>query len=109
MHIVEAPTDVELDEVLGSTKLRDEFGDQKKGVFVFDCHGVEGSVVPDQVKGTIFFLMKNTRAVMENLKDWICPVYKFSLKKMSSFFCSIEDKGYTLDDLGSNLEMSSIV
>lgn len=56
IHIVEAPTDVELDEVLGSTKLRDEFGDQKKGVFVFDCHGVEGSIVPDQVEGTIFFL-----------------------------------------------------
>jgi len=53
--------------------------------------------------------MKKIEVVIEDLEDQIYPVYKFFLKKASSSFCSIGDRGYTLDDLDSNLRRSSIV
>ena len=56
MHIVETPTDVKLGEILNSAKLQDKFRDQKERVFVFDSHGVEGSIILDQVEKTVLLL-----------------------------------------------------
>jgi len=39
-YIIEAPTDVEFCEVLGSAELRDEFGDERERVSVLDGYGI---------------------------------------------------------------------
>jgi len=46
-YIIEAPTDVEFCEVLGSAELRDEFGDERERVSVFDGYGVQRAIVLD--------------------------------------------------------------
>jgi len=46
-YIIEAPMDVEFCEVLGSTELRDEFGDERERVSVFDGYGVQCAIVLD--------------------------------------------------------------
>jgi len=46
-YIIEAPTDTEFCEVLGSTELRDEFGDERERVLVFDGYGVQCAIVLD--------------------------------------------------------------
>jgi len=46
-YIIEAPTDVEFCEVLGSTELRDEFGDERERVSVFDGYGIQRAIVLD--------------------------------------------------------------
>ena len=45
---------------------------------------------------------------MGDLEGQICPVHKFSLRKVSSSFCSTGDKGYILDNLGSDPKRSSM-
>jgi len=46
-YIIEAPTDVEFCEVLGSAELRDEFRDKRERVSVFDSYGVQHAIVLD--------------------------------------------------------------
>jgi len=46
-YIIEAPTDVKFCEVLGSAELRDEFGDERERVSVFDGYGVQRTIVLD--------------------------------------------------------------
>jgi len=46
-YIIEAPMDVEFCEVLGSTELRDEFGDERERVSVFDGYGIQRAIVLD--------------------------------------------------------------
>jgi len=46
-YIIEAPTDVEFCEVLGSVELRDEFGDERERVSVFDSYGIQRAIVLD--------------------------------------------------------------
>jgi len=40
-YIIEAPTDVEFCEVLGSAELRDEFRDERERVSIFDSYGIQ--------------------------------------------------------------------
>jgi len=47
VYIIEAPTDVEFCEVLGSVELRDEFGDERERVSVFDGYSVQRTIVLD--------------------------------------------------------------
>jgi len=47
-YIIEAPTDVEFCEVLGSAELRDEFGDERERVSVLDGYSIQRMVVLDQ-------------------------------------------------------------
>ena len=56
-----------------------------------------------------FFLMKKTGAAMGDLEGQIYLVHNFSSRKTSSSFCSTGDREYTLDNLGSDLERSSMV
>jgi len=44
-NVVETPTDIQLGEVSSSAELEHEFGDQWKGVFVLDRHGIECIIV----------------------------------------------------------------
>jgi len=53
--------------------------------------------------------MKNTRMTMENLEGLMHLVYRFFSKKTSSSLYFTKDKGYTLDNLGSEPKRSSIV
>jgi len=46
-YIIEAPTDIKFCEVLGSAELRDEFGDERERVSVFDGYGVQRAIVLD--------------------------------------------------------------
>jgi len=46
-YIIEALTDVEFCEVLGSTELRDKFGDERERVLVLDGYGVQHVIVLD--------------------------------------------------------------
>ena len=55
-YIIEAPTDVEFCEVLGSAELRDEFRDEGERVSIFDSYGVQRVIVLDQLEQTIFLL-----------------------------------------------------
>jgi len=57
-YIIEAPMDVEFREVLGSAELRDEFGDERERVLVFDSYSVQRAIVLDQSERTIFLLNK---------------------------------------------------
>jgi len=59
--VVETPANVQLGEVSGSTELRYEFGDQWEGVLILDHHGVECSVVLNQLKGAVLFLDEEHR------------------------------------------------
>jgi len=42
--------DIQLDKVSCSAELQYEFGDQWEGVLILDCHGIEHSVVLDQLE-----------------------------------------------------------
>jgi len=53
--------------------------------------------------------MKNMGAMIGDSKGRIHPVQKFSSSKISNSACSNGDRGYTFDDLGSALGISSIV
>jgi len=44
-HIIEAPTNIEFCEVLGSAELRDEFGDERERVSVLDGDGDKSEFV----------------------------------------------------------------
>jgi len=46
-HIIEAPTDVEFCEVLGSAELRDEFEDERERVPVLDGYGITNGYLLD--------------------------------------------------------------
>jgi len=48
VNIIKTPMDIQLGKVFSSTELGYEFGDQWKGVFVLDCHGIECTVVLNQ-------------------------------------------------------------
>ena len=39
-YIIETPADVQFCEVLGSTELRDEFGDERERISVLDSYGI---------------------------------------------------------------------
>ena len=56
MDIVETSINVQLGKVPGSAELRYEFGDQWEGVLILDYHGIECSVVLNQLEGAILFL-----------------------------------------------------
>ena len=47
VHIVEPPPDVKFCEVLGSTELGDEFGDEGERISVLDGHSVQHAIVLD--------------------------------------------------------------
>jgi len=55
-YIIEAPTDVEFCEVLGSSELRDEFRDERERVSIFDGYSVQCTIVLDQSERTILLL-----------------------------------------------------
>jgi len=61
-YIIEAPADVEFCEVLGSSELRDEFGDERERVSVLDSYGIQRAVVLDQSERTIFLLNEEHRS-----------------------------------------------
>jgi len=48
--IVEIPTDIQVGEVSGSAELRYKFRDKWEGVLILDHHGIEGSVVLNQLE-----------------------------------------------------------
>jgi len=50
VDIVETPMDIQLGEVSSSTELGYEFRDQWEGVFVFDCHEIEYTIVLNQLE-----------------------------------------------------------
>ena len=52
--------------------------------------------------------MKNTGAAIGNFEGRIHPVQRFSSRKASNFACFNGDRGYTFDDLGFALGVSSI-
>jgi len=54
--IVEAPVNIKLSEVLGSAELRDKLGDQGERIFILNHHGIKGSIILDQLEGTVFLL-----------------------------------------------------
>ena len=60
-YIIEAPTDVEFCEVLGSAELRDEFRDKRERVSIFDGYGIQRAIVLDQSERTIFLLNEEHR------------------------------------------------
>jgi len=49
-YIIETPSDIKFCEVLGSTELGDELGDEGEGVPVFDSYGVQCAIVLDQLE-----------------------------------------------------------
>jgi len=61
MYIIKAPADVEFCEVFSSVKLRDEFRDEGERISVLDSHGVQHTIVLDQLEQTIFFLNEEHR------------------------------------------------
>jgi len=44
-YIIETPMDIEFCEVLGSTELRDEFGDERERISVLDGYGIQRTIV----------------------------------------------------------------
>jgi len=49
-NVVETPMDIQLGEVLSSAELGYKFEDQWEGVFVLDHHGIECTIVLNQLK-----------------------------------------------------------
>jgi len=92
-YVIETPSDVKLCEVLGSTELGDEFGDEREGVPVLDSYSIQHMIVLDQLKRAIFLFIKNTGAAMGDLECQICPVHRFSSRKVSNSVCFNEDRG----------------
>jgi len=92
-YVIETPLDVKLCEVLGSTELGDELGDEREGVLVLDGCGVQCTIVLDQPERAILLLMKNTGAAMGDLEGRIRPVRRFSSRKVSNSVCSNGDRG----------------
>jgi len=58
VDIVETPMDIQLSKVSSSVKLGYEFGDQWEGIFVFDRHGIECTIVLNQSERAILLLDK---------------------------------------------------
>jgi len=46
-YIIEAPTNIKFCEVLGSTELRDKFGDDRERVSVLDSYSIQCAIVLD--------------------------------------------------------------
>jgi len=61
--VVETSMDIQLGEVSSSMELGYEFGDQWERVFVFDCHGIECTIVLNQSEQAILLLDE---------KHWSC-------------------------------------
>jgi len=61
MYIIETPSDIKFCEVPGSAELGDEFGDERKGVPIFDSYGVQHAIVLDQPERTIFLFNEEHR------------------------------------------------
>jgi len=60
------------------------------------------------VEASHLFLIKKTDAAIGDLERQIQLVLRFSERKALSSTYSMGERGYTLDDLGSDPEMSSI-
>ena len=61
--IVETPSDIQLSKVLLTLEFCDQLGDEWNRMMVFDCDGVQGSVVLDESERAILLLDK---------EDWGC-------------------------------------
>ena len=61
VYVVETPSDIKFCEVLGSTELGDELGDEGKRVFVLNSYGVQYVIVLDQLEQAIFLLNEEHR------------------------------------------------
>jgi len=46
-YIIETPADIQFCEILGSTELGDEFGDERERIFILDSYGIQSTVVLD--------------------------------------------------------------
>ena len=53
LDIIEAPPDIQFSEVLGTTKLCDEFRDKGKRILVFNCDRIKGSGVLNELEASI--------------------------------------------------------
>jgi len=60
--VVEAPSDVQFHEVLGSAELRNQFWNQRERVLVFHSHGVQRAVVLYQTEFPILLFNKEDRS-----------------------------------------------
>jgi len=69
-YIIEAPTDIEFCEVLGSAELRDEFGDERERISVFDGHPCGGGNLG--LHGS-HLCIGNILAEVRTLFSWWCP------------------------------------
>jgi len=58
LDVVEAPSDVQFREVLGSVELRNQFRNQRERVLVFHGHGIQGAVVLYQTEFPILLFNK---------------------------------------------------
>jgi len=60
--VVEAPSDIQFREVLGSVELRNQFWNQRERVLVFHGHGVQGAVVLYQTEFPILLFNKEDQS-----------------------------------------------
>jgi len=60
--VVEAPSDVQFREVLGSAELRNQFQNQQEQVLVFHGHGVQRAVVLYQMEFSVLLFNKEDRS-----------------------------------------------
>ena len=109
MDIVKSLAYFKLGEVPNILKFFDKLRDQQKQVLVLDSYCIEGPVILYQPKRAILFLIKKTSVAMGDLKDYICPAWRFLAMNVFSSNCSAKNKEYILDILSSAPRISSIV
>ena len=84
--VVEAPSDVQFREVLGSAELRNQFWNQREQVLVFHGHGVQRVVVLYQTEFSILLFNKEDQSGHQGLGGSDLSRLEVFLQKGVQFF-----------------------
>jgi len=91
--VVEAPSDVQFHEVLGSVELRNQFWNQRERVLVFHGHGVQRAVVLYQTEFSVLLFNKEDWSGHQGLGGSDPSRFEVSFRKASSSFCLDAESG----------------
>jgi len=86
LDIVEAPSDVQFHEVLGSAELRNQFRNQREWVLVFHGHGIQRMVVLYQAEFSVLLFNKEDRSGHQGLGGLDPSRFEVFLQKGVQFF-----------------------
>ena len=108
LDIVETSANIQFSKIHCFLKLQNKLRDQEKWVLVLDSYYIKVSIILHQLERTVFFLDEKYQYSYKRFGGVFYLVQRFSEKKISSSNYSLENRRYTLKDLGSALDKGLI-